>query len=203
MNKDTPVQMAEATTPDRIGRFLYRCDGDRWAWTDTLARMHGYDPRDVTPTTELLLSHNHPDDRQDHAQTLHAIRTVTGSFSSRHRIVDTKGVILSIAIVSESCVDDTGNITGSTGFYVDVTHSVDERVFKISDSRESIEQAKGMLMLVYGITADRAFEVLVRRSQLTNVKLRVVAEQLLAQAATDPHPPQSLRSHFDHLRLHL
>lgn len=42
-----------------------------------------------------------------------------------------------------------------------------------------IEQAKGMLMLVYGVNADRAFDMLRWRSQQENVKIRDVAAALV------------------------
>jgi hypothetical protein len=45
--------------------------------------------------------------------------------------------------------------------------------------RALIEQTKGMLMFVYGIDADEAFGVLRTQSQQHNVKLRLVAEQIL------------------------
>ena len=41
-----------------------------------------------------------------------------------------------------------------------------------------IEQAKGVLMAVYSIDAQAAFDLLRWGSQHTNTKLRVVAEQL-------------------------
>ncbi|MET0474064.1 MAG: ANTAR domain-containing protein [Mycobacterium sp.] len=49
----------------------------------------------------------------------------------------------------------------------------------IADSRALIEQTKGMLMFVYGIDADAAFDVLRWQSQQHNVKLRLIAEQIL------------------------
>jgi hypothetical protein len=49
----------------------------------------------------------------------------------------------------------------------------------ISDRRAAIEQVKGVLMCVYGIDADEAFELLRRHSQDTNVKLRAFAGQLM------------------------
>jgi predicted butyrate kinase (DUF1464 family) len=49
----------------------------------------------------------------------------------------------------------------------------------ITERRAVIEQAKGMLMFVYGIDADAAFEVLRKQSQNHNVKLRLIAEQIL------------------------
>ncbi|WP_308191076.1 hypothetical protein [Rhodococcus globerulus] len=37
--------------------------------------MHGYTTESVVPTTELILTRQHPDDRRQLAQTLHTIRT--------------------------------------------------------------------------------------------------------------------------------
>lgn len=164
----------------------------------------------LLPSSELLLSHKHPHDHAHVAQTLHTIRTSGGSFSSRHRIVDTKGVTHAVVVVGDRLLDDAGTVICSSGFYVDVTdtldstvkESVDEAVAEINSSRGSIEQAKGMLMLVYGITADRAFDVLTWRSQETNVKVRDVAQQLLTRVASEFHVPSTLRTRFDHLILH-
>lgn len=47
------------------------------------------------------------------------------------------------------------------------------------DSRDLIGQAKGILMERYGLTGDAAFAVLVRHSQLSNRKLRHVADDLV------------------------
>jgi hypothetical protein len=78
-------------------------------------------------------------------------------------------------------------VIGSHGFYVDVTPSmqevhdemVSEAVAEIAEARGGIEQAKGMLMLLYRINADSAFELLKWRSQETNTKLRALAEQIV------------------------
>jgi hypothetical protein len=59
-----------------------------------------------------------------------------------------------------------------------------------------------MLMLIYRITDESAFELLKWRSQETNVKLRTLAEQVLADFAEliyeETLPP---RATFDHLLL--
>jgi hypothetical protein len=52
------------------------------------------------------------------------------------------------------------------------------RLTTIVENRSVIEQVKGMLMFIYGIDADAAFEILRAQSQQHNVKLRVIAEQL-------------------------
>jgi hypothetical protein len=55
---------------------------------------------------------------------------------------------------------------------------VTEAVAEIAEARGVIEQAKGMLMVIYRIGADSAFELLKWRSQETNTKLRELAEQI-------------------------
>jgi len=64
--------------------------------------------------------------------------------------------------------------------------SVDHRDVEIAQlrsalaSREVIGQAKGVLMVVHGCSADEAFAFLRDLSQRTNVKLRDVAAQVVA-----------------------
>lgn len=65
----------------------------------------------------------------------------------------------------------------------------------ITERRAVIEQAKGMLMLVYGVDADEAYDVLRRLSQHGNVKLHVVAHQVmnyLVELARDKGPVRRL-----------
>ena len=51
-------------------------------------------------------------------------------------------------------------------------------------SRAPIEQAKGVLMAARNVSVDQAFELLVAESTRRNVKLRVVAEEMLAELRT-------------------
>jgi hypothetical protein len=64
-----------------------------------------------------------------------------------------------------------------------------------------IEQTKGMLMMVYGISADAAFKLLQWRSQETNVKLRVIAERIAADFTGAFGGTVSQRSTYDQLLL--
>ncbi len=106
--------------PQRVGRFRFFLDGHRWEWSDAVARMHGYEPGVMEPTTELLLQHQHPEDRERVAAVLH--RVLQGeSFSSRHRIIDTAGQTHCLVVAGDSMVDDTGAVIGTSGFYIDVT----------------------------------------------------------------------------------
>lgn len=172
--------------PQRVGWFRFYFADERWEWSPQVERMHGYEPGTVEPTTDLVLSHKHPDDYGQVAATLDEIKRTSGAFSTRHRIIDTHGETHHVVVVGDQIFDDAGVVTGTHGFYVDVTPSMMERqskmvtaaVAEIAETRGVIEQAKGMLMLVYRINADSAFELLRWRSQETNTKLRMLAEQI-------------------------
>jgi PAS domain S-box-containing protein len=183
-----PVEYALAGgAPQRVGWFRFYFADERWEWSPQVERMHGYEPNSVQPTTALVLSHKHPDDYGQVAATIEEIRRTAGAFSTRHRIVDTHGEIHHVVVIGQQMRDDVGTVIGSDGYYVDVTPSVTEAreervteaVAEIAEARGGIEQAKGMLMLIYRITADSAFELLKWRSQEANVKLRVLAEQVV------------------------
>jgi AmiR/NasT family two-component response regulator len=53
-------------------------------------------------------------------------------------------------------------------------------------SRDVIGQAKGVLMERHRIDAEEAFDRLVRESQVRNVKLRDVAQALVASRVVEP-----------------
>ncbi len=68
--------------------------------------------------------------------------------------------------------------------------------------RAVIEQTKGMLMFVYGIDADEAFDLMRAQSQQHNVKLRDIAAQILqdmVQLARSKGPARRLA--FDGMML--
>ena len=70
-----------------------------------------------------------------------------------------------------------------------------DEVHEYTKRRAVIEQARGMLMLVYDIDADEAFDVLRSHSQERNVKLGLVAEQIqkdLVELATIKGPAREL-----------
>ena len=198
-----------AGDPERVGWFRFYFDDDRWEWSPQVEKMHGYLPGSVTPTTEMVLTHKHPDDYRQIADTRDLIRQTRQAFSSRHRIIDVQGQVHHVVVVGDVLREVDGTAMATHGFYVDVTPSERERqdqvtaaVTVIAEARAGIEQAKGMLMLIYGMDEAAAFELLKWRSQETNVKLRLLAAQVaadfLALSGTEELPP---RSAFDKLLL--
>src|ERR1700679_2348902 len=188
--------------PHRVGWFRFYFDDDRWEWSPQVEKMHGYLPGSVTPTTEMVLSHKHPDDYRQIAHTLELIRQTRQAFSSRHRILDVEGRVHHVVVVGDLLRDDNETVIGTHGFFIDVTPSERARqdqvtgaVTRITERRSGIEQTKGMLMLVYGIDEPTAFDLLKWRSQQANVKLRPLAEQVandfLELSGGETLPPRS------------
>jgi ANTAR domain/PAS fold len=170
-------------SPQRVGRFEYRYDTDQWIWSDAVARMHGYEPGSVQPTTELVLKHKHPDDL---AQVKALLKKSSAPFSSRHRIYTTTGQLRTVVVVGEIVAED-GEVVATRGFYVDITKAsqnnvhqqLGEQLHAIVADRAVIEQAKGMLMVTYHLDADAAFGILRWRSQELNIKLHNVARHIV------------------------
>lgn len=209
MSQDSTVEQALAGgVPQRVGWYRFYFSDQRWEWSPEVARIHGYEPEDVSPTTRLVLSHKHPDDYQQVAAALEDIRRTRKPFSTRHRIITVQGATRDVVVIGERMHDNGGRVIGTQGFYIDVTPAdeiqavISEAVAEIAENRATIEQAKGILMLVYRIGADSAFDLLKWRSQETNVKLRALAEQLIADIhALEYNETVPPRSTFDRLLL--
>ncbi|QIS07560.1 ANTAR domain-containing protein [Nocardia brasiliensis] len=197
-----------AGTRQSVGSFRFWFVGERWEWSDEVAVIHGYAPGTVKPTTELLLTHKHPDDRAQVASALAKSIEEGEPFSSRHRILDTTGRVHHVIVVADHMFED-GAVVGTTGYYIDVTEALaehrqealDDALPELWASRAVIEQAKGALMLVYGVSAEQAFRVLSWRSQETNIKLRTLAARLVDDLASLTSSTTGLRTQFDHLLL--
>jgi ANTAR domain-containing protein/PAS domain-containing protein len=192
MNWDLDGQSADVEQalagglPQRAGWFRFYFADQRWEWGEQVQRIHGYEPGTVTPTTELVLSHKHPHDRGQVAATIDQILNTHRPFSTRHRIIDTGGKVHQVVVVGDQLLDQQGEVIGTHGFYIDVSpareqaheDAVTAKLAEINENRAGIEQAKGMLMLIYGINEGAAFNLLKWLSQEANVKLRLLAEQI-------------------------
>ncbi|MEV0247764.1 PAS and ANTAR domain-containing protein [Nocardia sp. NPDC050712] len=192
-----------------FGTFRFWFDSQRWEWSPEVYIMHGYRPGVVEPTTELLLAHKHPEDRDQVAESIARSIREGQPFSSQHRFLDTAGDEHQVMIVSERILDAGGNAVGTRGYYIDLSEAIDnaERqtldavVPEVVEARAVIEQAKGVLILMYSITADQAFRLLTWRSQETGTELRDIAEALIAAVQKNPPTPPSSVAAFDRLLL--
>src|SRR6185437_15627723 len=94
---------------------------------------HGYQPEDVEPTTELLLQHKHPEDRERVAAILDHVRNGK-PFSSRHRIIDAAGRTRCVVVAGDRMVDDNRALIGTSGFYIDVTDSLQTDITNVLEA---------------------------------------------------------------------
>ncbi len=178
--------------PRPVGHFAYDVATDSWSWGDGLYAMHGYSPREVPATTEVLLSHKHPDDRARAFGVLEQASRDGAAFSCYHRIVDRNLKVRSVLSVGQGVKDSTGRVERVEGFFVDLTEvrrdetqaEVTATLQRMTTNRETIDLAKGMLMLALGCEADVAFQILRRSSQDANTKLHDVAARLVGAVRT-------------------
>jgi hypothetical protein len=209
----TPPSMVKQSAPlTRRCWVEHRNASDDSNTATTATAGHGQTPSPAStatnpakskPTTELVLSHKHPDDLADVKGLL---RQSEAPFGSRHRIRTTTGDIRNVVVVGDAVTDADGRITATRGFYVDITaafnadlqHSITNELQVIVPQREIIEQAKGMLMVTYQISADAAFGILRWRSQEHNVKLAIIAERLVADLPVLHSGHPALRAPVDH-----
>jgi hypothetical protein len=173
----------ESAGSQRTGSFRYFVDGDRWVFSEDVAMMHGYRQSAFRPGPQLLLQHTHFEDRARISADLR--RLVLGqALSTRYRIVDSVGKLHWIVLIADQMKDESGAVVGAAGHFIDVTEAVrvgvTAAVSEFATSRALIEQAKGVLMVAYGGSADDAFATLVQRSQHANVKVKDIATQLVS-----------------------
>lgn len=191
--------------PGSTGTFHFSRDTRTWTWSEQVYAIYGFAPGAVLPTTELILAHQHPEDRAEVERVLtEAIETGT-PHTLWHRIRDARGTTRQVVMVGAG--DFTGGeLEGISGFLVDLTDAVrrttarevDEAIEQMSQSRPVIEQAKGALMISYGLDPDRAFQLLRSYSQRANVKLRDVARNVV-EALVDRDLPLGSRATWDAL----
>lgn len=164
-----------------LGRYRLDLTTGTWAWSDEVFAMHGFSPGEVVPTTELVLAHKHPRDRERVDHVLRKAATTGMPFSSVHRIVDAHGRTRTLAVTGQAKRDPgSGTITELYGYFIDVTepsreHAQREATVSIraaAEYRASIEQAKGVIMVAFGLDAEEAFERLRTASNRLNVPVR-------------------------------
>lgn len=202
----TPPPVADQVL---VGSFHYTSATDSLTWSDPVYLMHGFRPGDVVPSVDLVLSHKHPEDRDEAARVIQRVCATGEPFSSWHRIVDAAGTQRQVLSVGAGTFDDNGFVTGYAGYISDVSEllrrsvnrEVEEALDGLARSRPTIEQVKGALMLTYALDPDAAFDLLRRYSQLANVKVRDVAAEF-AEAMAGGDFPDGTRPTWDELAAH-
>lgn len=185
--------MVEGIAEERsspTGRFTYDVATGKWDWDDEVYRIHGYQPGSVQPTTELVLASKHPEDRERVRALLDQVSHTGEPFSISYRINAADGVERRVVLVGEGGLCEPDETTIVEGFYIDLTTdftveaegAASAAVQASAQNRAVIEQAKGALMLAYGLDSDAAFSMLRWWSKNRNIKVRDLARRLVEVA---------------------
>jgi len=177
------VTALTGSTTETVGRFSYDVPTDTWRWSASLYSIHGFNHGEIVPTTALMMAHQHPDDRPGAVELITAAVAAGKPFRSRHRILDARQRVRTVVTIGEGVHSDDGRLAEVSGYFIDVTDSLHRdlatathaAVEGSAETRAAIEQAKGALMITYGLDEDEAFALLRWHSQQTNIKLRDIA----------------------------
>lgn len=211
---------------DGIGRFLADPLSGWWSWSDAAYEIFGYPAGSVTPSWNLIISHIPAEDRAVAQAAYELARTHIGPFSWSHRI-HVGDATHSILMVGETSASDGGNSVnpvaprtsaqsehhrGATnlslaGYVIDLTvlrvqgarGAANDAVQSSAQHRAVIEQAKGALMLAFGLSPDAAFALLVWHSQHSNRKVHTIAADLLAHLHEDGLSANDLQVAIDRI----
>ena len=189
----------------RVGRFTFHTVERTWDWDEEVFRIHGLQPGSIAPTTDYMLRCKHPEDR-DRVDAMLSRASATGEpLSVSYRLIGADGLERKVVLVCEGVVREDDVVTSIEGYYIDLTDDfrqeseqhAREAVAASAESRATIEQAKGSLMVAYGLDADQAFAMLSWWSRNRNVKVRDLAERLVRTARTGASTHDDLRRSFD------
>ena len=161
--------------------YEYQADSERWTWSEGLRELHGLVPGQ-RPTTQLLVDRMVAEDRPAMLARFRHHLENEGPYSCVYRMTDAQGRLRRLVFVGQSDAV-AGIVKRLTGFVVDITEPVRESVRAAveasSEHRAAIEQAKGALMVTFGVNPDVAFDILRAYSTRSNIKLAAVAEHIV------------------------
>jgi PAS domain S-box-containing protein len=205
-----------ASTPPPSGRPVGSCVAGRyrldphnaaWWWSPEMYELFGLPAEGARPSTELLLQCQHRDDR---ARILQAISTACAAgrpFAVETRVLRRDGTLRVVVIHGEPIPGPRGPATTVEGACLDITEgriSHDDAVVAALQtelgqlrtamaSRATIEQAKGVLMVLTSCSEQVAFELLAHMSSHTHRKVRDVATSITESAAGRAPLPDDIR----------
>jgi hypothetical protein len=198
-----------APTPRITGRYRYDRRTSRWWWSPEMFALHGLAPDGPQPDTETYLRYQHAEDRARLVEAISAACASSRDFALETRIVRADGVARDVVLVGECRTDDDGTVSAVEGMAIDITEchppgSPTERAQALQTevgqlraamaSRASIEQAKGILMLLTSCSDQVAFDLLAHISSHTHRKVRDVAQVITESAAGRGRLPDDIRA---------
>jgi ANTAR domain/PAS fold len=192
---------SSAETDGSRGRLAARYRYDRrtstWWWSPEMFDLYGLRPGSAEACTEVLLHHQHPDDRPRTLEALTGACTAGQPFTLQNRIVRADGEQRTVVLLGDPELEPTGGVSAVEGVCIDITgtdrppaqsdriralEAEVEQLKAAMTSRATIEQAKGILMLLTSCGDQVAFDLLAHISSHTHRKVRDVAQSITESA---------------------
>lgn len=197
----TAAESRDVADDELVGRFEYSSISGRWHWDDAAALLHGLAARPPSLTNDELLRIVHEEDRERVAVTLDGLPA--GGFRLSYRVPAEVAPRSLLLVAPEVSRHEAG--FQAEGLVVDLSADLREAgemagraaVEAVMEGRGAIEQAKGVLMLVYSLSEDQAFQLLRWWSRNHNVRVRLLAERLVAAAQGSDFSDPELRVRMD------
>ena len=115
----TAVASAPAPTfalPADSGRFSTNIARGTAVWSESVHRLHGYRPGQVTPSGALTFDHLHPDDLHSCVDAVHAGMLANRLIVHEHRLVDASGEVRPVVMIARPVTDGEGQARRLCGF---------------------------------------------------------------------------------------
>ncbi len=206
------VEPTQTSARRLAGRYRYDRRSGTWWWSPEMYGLFRLGPSPAEPGTELLVRHQHPDDRGRTLDALTGACTEGRPFSLQVRVADGDGGLRPVVLLGEPELDGNGAVSAVEGVAVEVPpeparpprHEDSDRVRALETevgqlrtamaSRAAIEQAKGILMLLTSCGDQVAFDLLAHISSHTHRKVRDVATAITASATGRCPLPDDVQS---------
>jgi PAS domain S-box-containing protein len=129
-----------------VGNWRYDVETGEVTWSDEVYRIHGYAPKEVEPSCDLVLASYHPDDAQRLGEAVsRALTTGEGyEFELRLRTPDLEERLVVTRAATEQ--DDQGRAVALFGVFQDVTEAV--------RSKERLERSESLFRLMSETATD-------------------------------------------------
>src|SRR3954451_16511083 len=200
-----PASLTHAATPHRspplddpgvTGRYRLDPRTTAWWWSPEMYVLLGLPPDSTRACTEALLQCQHREDRARMLEAINRAVVTARPCAVETRVLRRDGALRVLVLLGQPQPGDDGAVAAVEGLCVDITSgrlAHDEDVVTALQaevtqlrtamaSRATIEQAKGILMLLTSCSEQVAFELLAHMSSHTHRKVREVAQSITDSA---------------------
>ena len=167
---------------------IYRLDvaSGTWWWSDDAYRIHGFNPGDAIPTTDLLIARLRGAD-VDEAEAEAELRSVGHPFSFSRQVIAGHGEVRTVLVTGQVTTDLNTGVEIVTGYFIDLSDVQEDVAARTSSAdasasavrRTSIEQAKGLIMMSHQMGEPDASELLHSRAVASDLHLHDLSFRLL------------------------